>query len=118
LVVQLSEFAFEVGAHMSLVFSALAMPPKKHGTCLFFVAFRRSYHHEVYEFMDRRRFQSLLIPAKLENCLLLLGRKAPREVALELLDEHRHAFAPPALVTDRVLNQHFRQLPAVLELHG
>src|SRR5436190_21170719 len=87
-------------------------------TPLFLAAFWRSYHHEVDEFMDRRRLQALLIHAQLEDRLLLLGREAPRQVALELLDQERHAFLAPALVADRVFDQHLRELLPVLELDG
>src|SRR3954465_8622394 len=87
-------------------------------TPLFLAAFRRSYHHEVDEFMDRRRLQALLIHAQVGYRPLLLGREAPRQVALELLDQERHAFLAPALVADRVLDPHLGELFALLEPDG
>src|SRR3954464_11114444 len=85
-------------------------------TPLFLAAFRRSYHHEVDEFLDRRRLQALLIHAQVEDRLLLLGREAARQVALELLAQDGHAFLGPAFGARRVLAQPLGELLAVLEL--
>src|SRR5207302_6506871 len=78
---------------------------------------RRSYHHQVDEFIDRRLLQALLILAELEDRLLPLAREAAREIALELLDEVRDAFLAPALVADRIFHDHLGQGAAVVELH-
>src|SRR5688572_23812027 len=78
----------------------------------------RSYDEKVDELVHRRGGEPCCVHAKREDGLLLLGREAAREVALELLHQDRHAFLAPALVADRVLDHRLGKALAVLELHG
>src|SRR5260221_1632256 len=77
---------------------------------------RRSYDHQVDKIIYRRLLQALLVHAQLEDRLLLLRRKAAREVALEFLDQTRDAFLAAALVADRGLDHHLREGRVVVEL--
>src|SRR5882672_9153308 len=79
---------------------------------------RCSYHHQIDEVIYRRLLEPLLVLAQIEDRLLLLRRKAPREVALELLDQARDAFLAAALVPERILDHHLRERAAVIELDG
>src|SRR5688572_26798151 len=92
--------------------------PGKGPGCAFPGHLLNSCREQVDELAHRGRRQPLGVEAQLEDPLLLRGREAPREIGLELLHQHRHAFLAPALVADRVLDGDFLELLLVLELHG
>src|SRR5437773_10768013 len=73
---------------------------------------------EVDVFVHRHRLELLLVERGGEDRVLLLLRKAPREVGAELRFEQRDALLAAATVTDRVLDNDFGQAVAVLEVDG
>src|SRR3954470_199507 len=73
---------------------------------------------QVYELVDGRAMQALDVLAQLEDRPLLPLGKAARQVGLEFLDQHRHAFLAAALMADWVFAHHFLELRAVLESDG
>src|SRR5215471_5979715 len=64
---------------------------------------------QIHVFVDRHAFEDLLVEARCEDRLLLLGGEPPRQVRAELFNQQRNAFLAAAHVADRILNSHFLQ---------
>src|SRR5689334_22623230 len=69
----------------------------------------------VREFVDPRRLKRRQLQTKIKNVPALLRREARREIGFEFFYEQRHAFVPPAPVTNRIFNRYFFGARAVRE---
>src|SRR5450432_760708 len=77
-----------------------------------------SNDEQVDKFVDWGSVEFRGIERQVENRPLLLCRKTPRKVGLELLDQHRNAFLAATTVPDGIFDDHFLELSAVDELDG
>src|SRR5262245_60495980 len=77
---------------------------------------KSSDRHQIDEFMAGHRVDLLWIERGNKNRLLLLRREAPRDVRLELLDQHRHAFGAPPPMADGIFDDDLARSAAIVEL--
>jgi len=68
--------------------------------------------------VNGHRRNARCIEGDVEDRLLLLSGKDPRDVRAEFFDQHGDTFGAPAPMTDRILDDDFRRARAIVELDG
>src|SRR6476661_96440 len=75
----------------------------------------RSRDKQIHEFVDRCSHQSIVVHAQPSDRTLTDRRKSPREIRLELFDQHRNALAAATWMADRIFDLDWTGACAIAE---